>query len=321
MKLATTQAMAVSSTQEVRFNQRDQEAALLSREPSYEAVKWPYIVFAPLMWVLAMWVAVKKVTWRLAGGTLTTNTFWFDGLGESCRAIKENAMNWNALDIIYNHQFRYKHGIRGKVDDFWIGMLNAQAVRNRLKMLKHELSLAISSYEHKDTEIKVLSLGSGAAQGIIEVIASLKDRGIVLKALLLDMDQSALDYAKELAYRNGIEDQVSTVNARLSDTVAIAQQFKPDIIEMIGLLDYLPHKKAAGMLQRICDVLPSGGTFIVCNIRHNVEQWFLKWVINWGMIYRNPAALKAIVEDGGFKNYRLMYEPLRIHGMVVATKD
>jgi len=320
MKLATTQAVPVLSTQEVHFNQRDQ-AVSLSDNPSYEAVKWPYVALAPFMWVLAMWVAVKKVIWRLAGGTPTTNTFWFDGLGESCRAIKENAMNWNALDIIYNHQFRYKHGIGGKVDDFWIGMLNAQAVRNRLKMLKYELSSIISSYEHKDTEVKVLSLGSGAAQGIIEVIASLKDRGIILKALLLDMDQSALDYAKGLAYRNGIEDQISTVNARLSNTVAIAQEFQPDIIEMIGLLDYLPHKKAAGILQRIHNVLPSEGTLITCNIRHNREQRFLKWVINWGMIYRNPAALRAIVEDGGFKKYRLMYEPHKIHGMVVATKD
>jgi hypothetical protein len=45
-----------------------------------------------------------------------------------------------------------------------------------------------------------------------------------------------------------------------------------------------------------------------------VEQHFLKWVINWPMVYRTPQELSEVAEKAGFKSYRIIYEPLKVHG-------
>jgi len=54
----------------------------------YEKNKLSYIFRLPLIWVLALWVALKK---KILGSELKLNTYWFDGLSPICREIKENA--------------------------------------------------------------------------------------------------------------------------------------------------------------------------------------------------------------------------------------
>ncbi|MFA5318880.1 MAG: hypothetical protein WC387_00765, partial [Candidatus Paceibacterota bacterium] len=60
--------------------------------------------------------------------------------------------------------------------------------------------------------------------------------------------------------------------------------------------------------------------YLTCNIAPNFEQHFLKWVINWPMIYRSPRELADVIEQACFDDFRLIYEPLMIHGIVVAHK-
>ena len=90
---------------------------------------------------------------------------------------------------------------------------------------------------------------------------------------------------------------------------------------MLGLLDYLPQKKAIKLSQKIRESLGSKGIFLTCNIRRNLERHFLRWVIDWPMIYRSPVEMAEVVAEAGFIDYRLIYEPLRIHGLVVASKS
>ena len=58
--------------------------------------------------------------------------------------MKEGSTSWRALEEIYNYNFGRRDGLGGLVDDFWEGMLNCQAVRNRLKVAKNELRRAIN---------------------------------------------------------------------------------------------------------------------------------------------------------------------------------
>lgn len=238
------------------------------------------------------------------------NSFWFDGLGLSCRKIKEGAASWKALDIIYNHQFGCNSGLSGLVDDFWIGMINAQAVRNRLKLAKQEICNAVLRFSDQE-EVRLLSLAAGSAQGVIETIAELKSRGMRVRALLLDIDNSALAYAQELAQRHGVSERVEAINARVSQVTTVSQSFRPQIIEMLGLLDYIGQEKAVRLVKEIRSALAPSGVFLTCNVRSNAERHFLKWVIDWPMIYRTPAQLRSIVIEGGFRECRLICEPSR----------
>lgn len=287
----------------------------------FEKRRWPYVLTMPISWLLTLWVILKKSICRWLGKPdPDINTFWFDGLGLSCRKVKEGHASWGALDEIYNYQFGGRNGLGGFVDDFWEGMLNCQAVRNRLKLIKQEIRRAILRFSNHE-EVRLLSLAAGSAQGVIEVMAELKAKGIRVRALLLDIDQTALDYAILLADRHGVGDQIEMVKTSVAQVIRVSQDFRPQVIEMLGLLDYIPQDKAIRLVEKIRQSLETKGIFLTCNICHNIERRFVHWVVNWPMIYRTPAELAEIVTEAGFSDYRLIYEPLKIHGLLIAQKD
>jgi len=287
----------------------------------FEKKRWQYILTMPISWLLTIWVMAKKTVYQWFGQiNPQTNTFWFDGLGSSCRKIKEGATSWQALNIIYNYSFGLEKGLCGIIDDFWIGMINAQAVRNRLKLAKQEIEQAILRFSDCQ-EVRILSLAAGSAQSVIEVMAELKMKGILVRALLLDIDQTALNYAEQLAKSHDVSDQIKTVKMSIAQVNRVSKDFQPQIIEMVGLLDYIPQNMAIKLVRKIRESLTDKGIFLTCNIAPNLEMHFLRWVINWSMIYRTADEVTEIITGAGFNDYRLIYEPLNIHGLVIAQKN
>ncbi|MDX9892967.1 MAG: class I SAM-dependent methyltransferase [Patescibacteria group bacterium] len=287
---------------------------------TYERLRWLYVLTFPLSVALTLWVMGKKFLCLALGRPMPRiNTIFFDGLGEECRQIKMGEASWKALHVIYNHVFKWGWRVDTFVDNYWIGMVNAQAVRNRFKLVKQEIRRAIMSV-YDGAEVRIMSLACGSAQAIIEVMAEMKQKGIVVRAMLVDKDQDALDYAMQLANEHGLQDRVSVVCDTVSNVEFLAADFRPQIIEMLGLLDYLHQLKAIDLAAKIYRSLPDKGWFLTCNIAHNFEMWFLRWVINWPMIYRTPRQLAEVVLKAGFADCRLIYEPHRVHGLVVTQK-
>lgn len=285
----------------------------------FEKRRWPYLLALPVMWLLTVYVMAKKATYKLLGKPgPDINTFWFDGLGLSARKVKNGAMSWRALEAIYNHRFGTSW--TNIIDDFWLAEINAQAVRNRFKLVKQEVRRAILRFSNHE-EVRLISLACGSTRAIIEVMAELKTKGIVVRAILVDIDQGALDYAKGLAKQNGVCGQIETYKTTVSQVVELSRDFKPQVIEMLGFLDYLPKEKAIRLAIKIWESLESKGIFITCNIAPNLDMHFLKWVVNWPMIYRTAGELVEIATEAGFSDCRLIYEPLKIHGLLIAQKD
>ena len=287
----------------------------------YERRRWPYLLALPLMWLLTVYVMVKKAvykTLRLPGPRV--NSLWFDGLGCSPRKVKEGAASWQALDEIYNYDFKGPLSLAVAVDNFWEGMLNCQAVRNRFKLARQEVRRAILRFSNHE-EVRLISLACGSAQAVIEIMAEFKAAGVTVRTILVDIDQVALDYARDLAVRYGVADQMETYRASAAQVVKLSRGFKPQIVEMLGLLDYISQDKAIRLAEKIRQSLEPKGVFLTCNIAPNPERHFLKWVVNWPMIYRTAGDLAEISREAGFSDCRLIYEPLRIHGLLIAQKD
>jgi SAM-dependent methyltransferase len=286
---------------------------------SYEKCRWPYFLSLPLMWMLTIYVMIKKKIYKLLKiPGPNTNTLFFDGLGKECRKVKEYAASWRAMEIIYNHNFPKKlNSLGGILDEFYWHGLNCQALRNRYKLVKDELRKAILKINKE--EIKILSLACGSGQVIIEVLAEFKNKGRIIKALLIDIDEDGLTAAKEWAKQYGVLDQIETLKTNLSNN-NLPIDFNPDIIEMLGFLDYVNKEEAINFLSTINKILDKNGMLITCNINPNVEQYFIKWVINWPMVYRRPKDLIDLGIKSDFNNCRIVYEPLKIHGLLIAQK-
>jgi SAM-dependent methyltransferase len=290
------------------------------RAERYENCAWPYVLSLPFMWLITIYVMIKKSVYKALGlKGPKINSLFFDGLGLESRKVKEYAATWRAMNIVYNHPYPYRKTLRGIVDDFYWYGINCQALRNRLKMIKDELRKTISKVKH-DGEVRIISLACGSAEATIEIMAEYKKKGLLVRAILVDIDKEALKRAENLAIHFGIKDQIELQQKSIYEISDFSFGFNPHIIEMLGFLDYIKQEEAILLVKKIQQALKPGGFFLTCNISPNIEQYFLKWVINWPMIYRKPDELAELSTKTGFSNYRLIYEPMKIHGVLIAEK-
>jgi SAM-dependent methyltransferase len=277
----------------------------------YEKKSWFYFLMIPIIWLLAFWVAIKK---KILGPNLKINTFWFDGASKNCREIKENATKWKALDIIYNKK------PENLIEKFWSNLIGFRATRNRLKMVKYYLKREIQNFLNISNEVRLISVACGSAQGVIEVIKDFKEKSI--KALFLDLDASALEHSKKLAKEAGIEDKIIFVNKSARELENIGKEFHPHIVEVVGFLMYRPKEKAIKLVERIYHILVPNGVLLISQDNYIPERFFLYYVVNWPIIFRSPAEFSEILIKGGFnpKYCKIIYEPLRMHGLAICKK-
>ena len=171
-----------------------------------------------------------------------------------------------------------------------------------------------------DPEVRLVSIAAGSAQAIIEAVKRRKDLNI--NVVLIDLDTTAIEQAKKNVKAEGLENKFLFINDSTQALEEVCNKFKPQIIEMVGFLDYRPKEKAIRLISRIRDALPENGIFITCNIRKNREKIFLDWVLLWPMIYRSREELFKLILRAGFKKekIKIISEPFCIHNLAFCKK-
>lgn len=293
------------------------------RESEFEHIVWPYRLLIPFMTLIALYVHAKKTLASLLGIEVETNSAVVDGLSSNSRRVKNGSARWPALDACYNYeQPEGGNAFVRAIDDFWMKVRNAQAVRNRLKIVKRELRGAIlQSARLSGTEpVRILSLAAGTAQGVIEAVAQLRLEGVRFQVVVVDRDESALRYATELARRHNLQD---CVEIRVGDVAMfdrVTKGFQPHVVEMCGLMDYLHDTLAEKLVRKIRRHMMPQGYFLTCHVHPNSESYFLRQVVDWDMLYRPIAEFKNILIKGDFLNPRLETEPHAIHSVAICQK-
>lgn len=251
---------------------------------------------------------------------------FFDRASEICSNIKAGATSWRALDIIYN----FTETSNDPLANFWVNMRNAQAVRNRLKISKMLIRAGLLRRREltgrgtKRNPLQLVSLAAGSAQGVIEEVARLKwEDGIVVKVCLIDSDPAAESVVMEKAKLHKVTDRITFIPEQANRFDRFVKS-EIDMIEMLGLLDYLATPFAVRLCKKIRNNLPEFGYFLTCHIHENPEMEFLRYVIDWGikphMHYRSKKELSEIMGRAGFPTMSLYTEPHEIHSIAVGVK-
>ena len=138
----------------------------------------------------------------------------------------------------------------------------------------------------------------------------------------MDLDPTAIEHSINLAKEFNVLGQINFVNKSAHEIEDAVGNFNPNIIEMVGFLEYRPKEKAIKLINKIYNILEPGGVFLTSNLRNNIERPFLYYAIDWLMVYRSPEEFAEILKEGGFaqENFELIYEPLKIHGIAVCKK-
>jgi len=295
-------------------------------EYEFERRPWPYFILA---WLIGFWAAFKILAYRLLTWknlqelrfVIPHLNFWFD-YSDQLKAVRKGAASWRALDILYNYfsKFQGQDGFKSRESDFWIGgAYNSQAIRNRLKLTKDEIKKAVRRFVN-EPEVRIFSIASGSAQAVVESLQELgREISFGFKVVLLDVDQTAIDASKALVERAGMLDRFIFLRTSTSAVEEVMTKFKPQIVEMVGFLDYRPRDKAIELVARIKKLLPNGGVFLTCNIRNNPERPLVDYCLMWRMIYRNPKKFAEIMIEAGYnpRCVRIVYEPFKIHGLAI----
>jgi len=328
----------------------------------FETTRWPYFVALPLFFIATLEAAIKKgICSLLWGSTPDVNSWLVDRNETKSQYVGDHSATWRVLDFLYNHESSqdytslsdWFHAPWSTLDEFWVSNRNAQAVRNRFIITKRLLRKEIErAAENKDV-IKILSLASGSAEALIQVVAEMNQRlDTTVQAHLVDVKRGALEKAEELACKHGVRDKITveqtTVGSSLDGisgskflerrhsaprrekllildsvqwSVSDLGKYEPDICEMIGFLDYLPDQKARKYMKQIRVIMDDEGSFLTCNIFRNLEMYFLMLVVNWYMLYRSKGGLAELPLKSGFQASDVHIEPQCIHGIVVAQKS
>jgi len=234
-----------------------------------------------------------------------------------CKFIREKAMSYVALEKIYSYSWRqYNANILDRIITYtWLNIFNGFSTRNRLKIVKKLLRDALL-LSQKD-EINVLSLGAGSARSILEVVSQLRREGFSkkIKIKLIDSSRDALNFSRKLAEELKLETGDIEWHRGLIDTVDIfcKNGFKPDIIEMVGLLDYFNHQEALKLFQSIRENLAQKGILITGNVNKNPEEKFIREIIEWNMIYRRPNQLEDLLLTSGFNEVKMFSDKIMTH--------
>ena len=252
---------------------------------------------------------------------------------EADKLIK-TATSYHAIEILYNYN---PHRIKNPIQRFfyyiWFNLNNPKAVRNRLKLVTHEVRNALLQFNRNNNDIHILSIASGSARAIVDALLAtekvdhlkLTDNNVHIT--FLDKNSRACEYSKNLIQKQEWEKKY---NFRwINDTASsFPLHFKnngwkmPDIVEMVGLLDYFPNEQFVKIISLIYEHLQINGILITANIEDNRERRFITNVIGWKMVYRNSKEFVELMIRAGFKkeNIKIVYEPLKIHFVVIAKK-
>lgn len=271
-----------------------------------------------VMYLLLPYIVIKKSIFRIFGKKPNVYCALFDGFSQ-CKFIRENVMTWKALDYMYNYQY----GINGIWVDFWFKADNVLGLKNRLKLVKKLLFEEITRLvKEGKNEINILSLACGSAQGVLEVVYYAKNivkYPVKFKLLLVDLDKSALEYAQKMAEYLGLENEIILVNENIKRLESILEyyNFKPDIVEIVGFLDYRPNASIRRLIRRVKKYMAQNGALIVSNVNYNPEMFYIWFAVDWFLIYRTPERFKSLIEREGFR-CKVFLDKTKIHIILLA---
>ena len=246
----------------------------------------------------------------------------------SARNVIEKATTHHAIEILYKfgEPEKSKTILQKFFHYIWFTTDNSKAVRNRLRLVTKKLKDAITVHLASGKRVKILSVAAGSARAILDATSmhDLKETGA--DVTFLDKNPQAHIYSKGL-----IESRHYGENYKFNWVVDTANNFphyfkdadKPNIIEIVGLLDYFDEEGIKRLFTSVFQNLEQGGVFITSNIVDNPERRFITKVVGWHMLYKRPEDFYKIAREVGFKDEELefIYEPFKIHFIMIAHKS
>lgn len=255
------------------------------------------------------------------------NEAWIS-LSPILASFSQSEASFRALEELYTRDGVRFNGLVGTDDHgvakAWFNCFsNARAVRERGTLTTRQLLSEINNRTNGDelTRVEILSIASGSARCVLEALRQSPHQNV--HARMLDWDPEAREYSEKLACELGVRDKIETV---AGDVIRISRNLTDlpvNIVEAVGILDYLENRVCLFLLKQIYRFLQPTGVILASNIMPNNESEFIHTAVGWRpMFYRTEESFVALLLESGFQpdQCRIYRIPQSIYCLVVARK-
>jgi SAM-dependent methyltransferase len=182
----------------------------------------------------------------------------------------------------------------------------AIAVRKRKDFLLAQIRGMVTMRSRASEEpCRILSLGSGPAQEIVEFVSENRDTGRPVAFTLIDQDQRALAHANSRLARLLVPGVTKSTAKYLYigfkqlivQPHALDSIPEQDLIYAAGLFDYIRTPTAQRLVQRLFRKLNRRGKLLIGNFkRPNDAIWCLEYWMDWHLIYRDQDEMRVLAD-------------------------
>jgi SAM-dependent methyltransferase len=208
----------------------------------------------------------------------------------------------------------------------------ALAVKFRKDLVKRQLRARVDAHRGIERPLRILSVASGPAQELYELLRELPAEVPPLEIVLFDQDKGALSYAYR-RLKPMVDDRFrgevqilylhDSIKRLLRDSELFSGFGSFDAIYSCGLFDYLQTTTAVVLARNLYARLGPGGSLYVGNMApENPCRWFIENHLDWFLIHRTRAQLMEIGNRAASDSQvRVLEEESGVNPFIVMTKQ
>ena len=195
------------------------------------------------------------------------------------------------------------------------------ASRNRRKLVVALLTdLLKQGMDEK--RLDIVGIGAGPGLHVQEAICKSNICRANVHAYLIDRDSDAFEYGRTCARERGIQDCISFVQGDAREIRAVLPDVSPQIVKVVGLLEYLTDAQAINLLQAIHAVMAPSGQILTHGIVDRFHSApFLRRTFGLDHVYRTGPEVKSLLETAGFRVTQQLEEPMKIYPILIASRS
>jgi extracellular factor (EF) 3-hydroxypalmitic acid methyl ester biosynthesis protein len=218
------------------------------------------------------------------------------------------AGDYEMVNMILRDPFEGGSLFAKSLNDWFISQPPAEAHRNRIKYLTKQLVQETARTAAQGRNARVFNLGCGPAGEVQHFLAE-QDIANHADLTLLDFNSETLAYttgvlqdAKARHHRstriNMVKQSVGQILKGRGRATATTAGTRYDFVYCAGLFDYLADQHCKQLMNIFYDMLAPGGLLVATNVdASNPIQQMLDYVLDWNLIYRSGARLRAVAPD------------------------
>lgn len=220
------------------------------------------------------------------------------------------AGDFKIMDDIYQNSPK-SIGFERLYDNYFQMSTICNAVRNRKEDFKRLITNLVDKRHNLPT--KIMDLASGPCRDVFEIISnhSLVKKDVIFHCY--DSDIRAIEYARRLL---GFDSRVhffheNAVRLALKRNIEAVVKDRYDLIYSVGLFDYLDTRVSIRLIKNLRQLLNEGGILAISDVRDkfsNPSLYFMEWVADWNLIYRDDDNFRSLFLGAGFSKEELTYD-------------